>query len=125
MTSPRGSPGHGLLVAAGGFAGAIARYGVDVGVGASLSATFLVNAVGSLLLAIVLAGWLDGDGSDRARRFAATGFLSSFTTYSTFVVETVQSDAALAIGYVLVTYAVGFAAAGIGLAIGERRVRAS
>jgi CrcB protein len=125
MTNGRPLPGHGFLVAAGGFCGAIARYGVDVGVGVSLSATFVVNAVGSLVLAVVLSGWLDGDGSDRARRFAATGFLSSFTTFSTFVIETVQADLAVAVGYVLLTYAVGFAAAGVGLAIGERRVSES
>ena len=120
MTEPLHRIGPVPLVASGGFAGAIARYGVDVLVGSSLASTLLVNAIGSLALALVLAGWLDHGGSDRVRRFAATGFLSSFTTYSAFVVGTVQSDPSVAVGYVVVTYAVGFAGAGLGLTIAER-----
>lgn len=120
MTDRLGRIGAAPLVASGGFAGAIARYGVDVAVGASLQATLLVNVIGSLALALVLAGWLGGGGSDRIRRFVATGFLSSFTTYSTFVVQTIQQDLAVAIGYVLVTYVVGFSAAAIGLVIVAR-----
>ncbi|AGN02913.1 camphor resistance protein crcb [Salinarchaeum sp. Harcht-Bsk1] len=120
MTEPLHRFGPGPLVASGGFAGAIVRYGVDVLVGASLESTLLVNAIGSVALALVLAGWLDHGGSDRLRRFAATGFLSSFTTYSAFVVGTIQSDPPVAIGYVVATYAVGFTCAGLGLAIAER-----
>lgn len=122
----------GLLVALGGFSGAVARYGVDVAVGASLQSTLAVNVVGSFALGLVLTALLDanpGDssiGRSRLRRFGATGFLSSFTTYSTFVVGTIQQTPAMALGYVIVSYAAGFAAAGVGIGIaanwnGERR----
>lgn len=120
----RRPPPPGLLVAAGGFAGAIARYFVDVAVGASLQSTLIVNVVGSFALALLLARLLEAGGSERSgsrrrlRRFGATGFLSSFTTYSTFVVGAIQQDPAVAVGYVLATYAAGFGAAGIGMAAG-------
>lgn len=113
----------GLLVAAGGFAGAVARYSVDVALGASLQSTLLVNVVGSFALALVLASLLNPTGANpsvrqrRLRRFGATGFLSSFTTYSTFVLGAIQQTPAIAIGYVIVTYAAGFAAAGLGIAV--------
>lgn len=105
------------LVACGGFSGAIARYGVDLAVSSTLGATLLVNVLGSFLLALVATGWLSTNGFHRARRFAATGFLSSFTTYSTFVVGAVQSDLAVGVGYVLLTYAAGFGAAAAGLVL--------
>lgn len=111
----------GSFVAAGGFTGAIGRYGVDVVVGSTLEATLLVNVVGSFTLAVVLAGVLEGRRSHRLRRFLATGFLSSFTTYSTFVVTTIRHDPPVAIGYVLATYVAGFVAAAIGLVLVERR----
>lgn len=108
------------LVAVGGFGGAIARYGVDVAVGASLQSTLLVNLIGSFALAVLLAGWIDSTGRNRVRRFAATGFLSSFTTYSTFVLGAIQREPTVGIGYVLATYAAGFSAAAVGIALGER-----
>ncbi|GAB3682021.1 CrcB family protein [Salinarchaeum chitinilyticum] len=123
----------GLLVALGGFAGAVSRYGVDVAVGGSLLSTLLVNVLGSFTLALVLTSLLDATRTDstgrrqrssvrvqRLRRFGATGFLSSFTTYSTFVVGAIQQSPAVAVGYVTVTYAVGFAAAGLGIAVVRR-----
>ncbi|MFD1524989.1 fluoride efflux transporter FluC, partial [Halolamina salina] len=51
------------------------------------------------------------------------GFLSSFTTYSTFAVESATAGShALLIGNVVATYVLGFAAAGVGLALGRRIV---
>jgi len=103
------------LVGIGGFAGANLRYAVDLAVGSGLAATLLVNVLGSLALAVLLyESVLIGRGSQRARLTLATGFLSSFTTYSTFVIVTVQSAPLAALGYVLVSYALGFAAVGLG-----------
>jgi len=116
MTAPR-HRSTAILVAAGGFVGAICRFGVDVAVGATLESTLLVNVVGSFALAVVLAGWLGSSGRERIRRFAATGFLSSFTTYSTFVLGAVQQDPVPGVGYVLLTYAAGFLAAAVGIAV--------
>lgn len=111
----------GALVAGGGFAGAVVRYGVDGAVGATLQATLLVNVVGSFALALVLAGWIGSSGRARVRRFAATGFLSSFTTYSTFVLGAIRQEPVAGIAYVLMTYAAGFSAAAAGIAIGAYR----
>lgn len=110
----------GALVAVGGFGGAVSRYGVYVAVGDTLVSTLLVNVIGSVALALVLAGWIGSSGRTRVRRFAATGFLSSFTTYSTFVLGAIQQEPAAGIAYVLVTYATGFLAAAVGIALGRR-----
>jgi len=79
----------------GGF-GAIARLlmsnwasrfnlgGVPVG-------TLFVNGVGSLVLGVMLGSVLFTDGLGERTRLALTvGFLGSFTTFSTFSVETIQ-----------------------------------
>ncbi|TKX76626.1 CrcB family protein, partial [Halorubrum sp. SD626R] len=46
-----------LLVAAGGFVGAVARYGVDVAAGNTTGlGTLAVNLVGSLALGVIVGG---------------------------------------------------------------------
>jgi len=53
--------------------------------------TLLVNAVGSLLLGIIIGATILSEGlSERTRLALTAGFLGSFTTFSTFSVETVQ-----------------------------------
>jgi len=100
-----------LLIAVGGFAGAVARYGVELAVPSSLLATLAVNVVGSFALgAIVYEGRLVGSFSKRARFVFGTGFLSSFTTYSTFVVDALTAAPPLGLAYLLASYATGFAA---------------
>ncbi|WP_440991056.1 fluoride efflux transporter FluC [Haloarchaeobius baliensis] len=104
------------LVAVGGFAGANARWGVDValaGVPTGLAGTLAANVVGCVLLGFLVS--LDRDRVPRRVRLAVgTGFLSSFTTYSTFVVGAATSAPTLAVGYVVATYALGFAGVGAG-----------
>jgi CrcB protein len=99
-----------LLVALGGSAGASARYAVDLVV-PGLAATLAVNVVGALCLGVVVfgrrAGWTP---DERVVLVVATGFLSAFTTYSTFVVDTVGAAPLTAGGYVLGSYALGFGA---------------
>lgn len=100
-----------LFVAVGGAGGAILRYGVEQAIPSSLLAIFLVNVVGSFALgAIVYEGRLIGSFSKRARFVFGTGFLSSFTTYSTFVVDALTATPALGLAYLLASYAAGFAA---------------
>jgi CrcB protein len=48
----------------------------------------------------------------------ATGFLSSYTTYSTFALQTVQTSPLLGLGNVVANYAVGFVAAYAGSRLG-------
>jgi CrcB protein len=107
-------------VAIGGFAGANLRYAAGL-LAPGLPGTLAVNAVGSFLLGVVLyeaiyAGVL----SRRTRTLLATGFLSSFTTYSTFAVQTVQSEPALLLANVAANYALGFAGVLAGRAVARR-----
>ncbi|GAA0677401.1 CrcB family protein [Natronoarchaeum mannanilyticum] len=108
------APGRGetiLLIAVGGFAGAAARYGVELAISSSLLSTLAVNVVGSFALgAIVYENRLVGSFSKRARFVFGTGFLSSFTTYSTFVVDALTAAPPLGLAYLFASYATGFGA---------------
>jgi len=97
------------LVGTGGFGGAVARHGVTLWLsGAFPWGTLAANVVGSFALAVLLyERHLAGAVSAETRLLVGTGFLSSFTTYSTFAVETVELAPALAITYVFATYALG------------------
>jgi len=108
-----------LLVGVGGVVGATLRYGVGL-VLAGLAGTLAVNAAGSLALgALVAESRHAGYFADRTHLLAGTGLLSSFTTYSTFVVESAGAPPALLVGNVVATYALGFA----GALLGGRAVR--
>jgi len=97
------------LVVVGGFVGATARYAVSL-VLPPLVSTFSVNVVGCFALGYLLYTYrLDGV-SERFRLLAATGFLSSFTTYSTFAQEVFEASPAVAVAYVVASYGVGFSA---------------
>jgi fluoride exporter len=79
-----------VLVAIGlvGGVGAIARFLLDGAVAGGLGrdfpyGTLAVNLLGSFLLGAVAGIALDGD----AYRVAGTGFLGSFTTFSTWALE--------------------------------------
>ena len=101
-----------LLVAGGGFAGAVSRYGIALALPESFPwGTLAVNVVGAFALGLFVYRVRDrGHVPDRVRLAASTGFVSSFTTYSTFAVETVALNPGLAAGNVLANYALGFAA---------------
>ena len=102
------------LVAAGGFAGAASRHGVTLVLPAAFSfpwGTLAVNVVGSFLLGVVVYGTETRGGIPaRARLVVSTGFVSSFTTYSTFAAETVELAPALAAVNVAGNYALGLLA---------------
>lgn len=104
-----------LIVAIGGFAGSNLRYFVDLTISPSLMATMTVNVLGCFALGFLLYEEMYGSViSDSGRTVLATGFISSFTTYSTFIIDTVTSVPVLAVGYVIGSYALGFAAVLIG-----------
>jgi len=83
-----------LAVGAGGALGAMARYGVAVWLAPDLArggipwATFLVNVIGTALLAALVATTLAGRGLTPGwKMFLGTGFSGALTTFSTFAVE--------------------------------------
>jgi CrcB protein len=103
-----------FLVAIGGFLGANARYLLGLAV-PGLGGTLLANVTGSALLGFALyEGTLTGPLAAETRLVVATGFLSSYTTYSTFALETLQATPLLGLANVLASYALGFGAAYVG-----------
>ena len=105
-----------VLVALGGFAGATCRYLVDLAAPVGFPwGTLAVNVVGSFLLGVLLyESRLVGALSPETRLVVGTGFLSSFTTYSTFAVETAALAPRLAVLNVAANYVLGFTAIGLG-----------
>lgn len=109
-----------LLVAIGGFAGANGRYLLS-GLFEGPSGTLLVNVLGSVALGLLLyQSILRGLFSRETRLVLGTGVLASFTTYSTFAVESVALGVADGLGYVVVSYALGIAGVLAGRAIALR-----
>lgn len=79
-----------FVIGTGGFLGAVCRYGTSTIIPGTRG-TFVVNVLGSFLLGLLLfysdyIGYL----TPRIRMFAGIGFLGAFTTFSTFIVQTVQ-----------------------------------
>jgi CrcB protein len=107
------------LVATGGALGATTRYGADTAF-PSPASTLVVNAVGCFALGYVLYASRFGAVSERGRAFVAAGFLSSFTTYSTFALEAFTSRPGVAVTYVAASYALGFVAVATGSAFATR-----
>jgi len=118
---------HVGAVAVGGAVGAVARYLVARVAAASLGPAFpygtlTVNLVGSLILGL-LAGFAIGRVTVPApiRLLVGVGFCGSFTTFSTFAVETLtQQSLRLAIVNLVVNNAASIGAAAIGLSVGMR-----
>jgi CrcB protein len=109
-----------VLVALGGFAGANLRYAVGLFV-PGLSGTLLVNVVGSFALGFLVYEAIHvGIVGEETKLAATTGFLSSFTTYSTFAVETALQRPTWALVNVAASYALGIAGVLVGRALARR-----
>lgn len=109
------------LVAVGAFVGAVCRYLLAVAVPETASfpgtlplGTLVANVLGAFALGALTAS----DRSPAVSLAVGTGFCSSFTTYSTFAVETSALAPPVAAAYVGVTYGVGLAAVVAGRAVG-------
>lgn len=103
------------VVGIGGFAGSNLRYFVELFATNSLAATASVNLLGSFALGFLIYEELfSGTFSRASRTLMATGFIASFTTYSTFVIDALTSSPVLAVGYILGSYALGFMAVLLG-----------
>lgn len=116
-----------LLVAAGGFVGAPARYLLDRAVSRRIESelpwgTLLVNVSGSLLLGLLAGLSLGAHLPSTTYALLATGFCGAYTTFSTFTFETVRlvQDGRLvrAVGNTAASVLVGLAAATAGFALG-------
>ena len=104
------------LVGAGGFAGAVLRYGLAVGLPSSFPlGTLAANVLGTFLLGILLyEARLANLLSTETRLVVGTGFCSSFTTYSAFALETSRLAPAVAAANVGLNYGLGFGAVLLG-----------
>lgn len=104
-----------LLVALGAFGGANGRYFISLLIDSTLMSTAVVNIIGSFALgALTQEAQLVGIVSRRSHRILGTGFLSSFTTYSSFVIDAVTATPALGVLYILGSYVLGFTGAILG-----------
>jgi CrcB protein len=119
LTHPRARIEALALVAIGGFVGANGRFLVSELV-AGPAGTLAVNVAGSVLLGFLLyQSIFAGRLSRETRLVVGTGVLSSFTTYSTFAVESIQLGAVGGLGYVVASYALGI----LGVLLGREAAR--
>ena len=103
-------------VCAGGFIGAVARAALSDGLTHAPDewpwATFVVNLVGSSVLGYAVVR-LRGPHNHQRRLFVGTGVCGALTTFSTMQLETLRMLDAhaypLALGYVVVSVALGLA----------------
>lgn len=120
------TPATAVAVLLGGAVGTALRAGLDLVLphgetGFPLS-TLLANVLGSFLLALAVAR-LWPRASPWLRAGLGTGLLGSFTTFSALAVSlTAMTQAGLvplAVGYLVLSLAAGFAAAALGLRLGR------
>lgn len=109
-----------VFIAVGAFVGANLRHLLAVLVPVP-GGTFIANVVGCFALGFLVyesefVGFLSEDFS----LLAGTGFLSSFTTYSTFALETVQVSPVLGVVNVVANYGIGFVAVLLGRSLAAR-----
>ncbi len=115
-------------VAAGGAIGSLARYGLGKALATPAdgfpTSTLLVNLAGSFALGMLLVVLVERLPPSRyARAFLAVGGLGAFTTFSSFVVATVQLVAhhhlGTAAAYVTTSVVAGLTLAWAGMFVGR------
>ena len=119
-----------MLVALGGAVGSVARYLVSRALSGTVLAAFplgtlAANVLGCLIIGLV-CGLADGDGPHVGadlKLLLTVGFCGGFTTFSTFMNESLTlckaGDALLAAVYVGASVALGLAAVAGGLLISK------
>lgn len=121
-----------LLVAAGGALGALGRYGIGLlavrvwSTGLPLG-TWAVNLLGSFLIGLAVPAIVAKGGAAEGMRLAlVVGFLGSFTTFSTFSLDTLALWESGRPGWALLnaggSVALGLACAALGLWLGRSLV---
>lgn len=105
-----------VLIAMGGALGANMRYFIGTVV-PGLGGTLIANVLGCFFLGfLIYEAQYTGLIAERSLLVFGTGFLSSFTTYSTFALETVQAPLLWGMTNVVTSYALGFTAVLVGRA---------
>lgn len=105
-----------VLIAMGGALGANTRYFIGTVVPGPVG-TLVANVVGCFVLGfLVYEAQYTGLIAEQSLLVFGTGFLSSFTTYSTFALETVQAPLLWGVTNVVASYALGFTAVLLGRA---------
>jgi fluoride exporter len=108
----------------GGF-GAVARFGLTLLVADRLhphfpAGTLAVNVSGAFLLGLMAGAAVEGD----ARLLLGAGLLGSYTTFSTWMIETQRIEEAgkrrIAVTNIVLSIAFGLAVAALGHAIGAQ-----
>lgn len=83
-----------LIIGAGGFIGAVARYAIGIWIGQQWGrnfplGTFVINVSGSFLIGLIMSLFTERFMvNPQWRLFLAVGFLGAYTTFSTFEYET-------------------------------------
>lgn len=123
-----------LAVAIGGAFGSLGRWGMSLWSGTAdfPAGTLVANLVGCFLLGMVLVvGEVFGrrgghhHGHPPAwvrlwRPFMATGVLGGFTTFSALVVEVHELDAAVGVGYLILSLGAGIGCYALGNGLARR-----
>ncbi|NJL22098.1 MAG: fluoride efflux transporter CrcB [Leptolyngbyaceae cyanobacterium SM1_3_5] len=112
-----------LAVSLGAIPGALSRYYLGLFLTRKLGShfpfgTFAVNLSGSLLMGIVATAAIEHAIPAHLQLSIATGFLGSYTTFSTYALDTVnlwQSNKSAALFYSLGS--IGFGLLGLGLGV--------
>jgi CrcB protein len=118
-----------LFVGAGGFLGAIARYGVGLLVARYWTAefplaTFLINVSGSFVLGLFSTLAAERLTLDPLwRLLVATGFVGAYTTFSTFEYETHRLVETGGTGLALLNVAASVVAGYAAVLVGVRLAR--
>ncbi|WP_071459818.1 fluoride efflux transporter FluC [Bacillus massilinigeriensis] len=109
-----------VLISIGGFLGAVCRYFLQIRLAPNFTpyGTIIVNLTGSLFLGFLVGGDIGPD----IFRFAGTGFMGAFTTFSTINIDILKlwlsGSYRAGISYLTVTYLGGFLAIFLGYYIG-------
>lgn len=115
-----------LVVGAGGFLGAIARYLVGTWINSRYSglfpwATFVINITGSFLLGLMATLLMNRVLiNPNWRLFVTIGFVGAYTTFSTFEYESAQLGSSWqALGNLLGSVTAGYLAVWLGIRLGQ------